>query len=44
MKDEEVVKIESKELFLDKKVVLIVHNKQTYTLRVTRDNKLILTK
>lgn len=42
MKD--AVKIEAKELFLDKKVVQIVHNNQIYILRITRDNKLILTK
>lgn len=42
MKD--VAKIDSKELFVSAKVVQIVHNNQTYTLRVTRDNKLILTK
>ncbi|HUH42648.1 MAG TPA: hemin uptake protein HemP [Sulfurimonas sp.] len=42
MKD--VVQINSKELFTATKVVQIVHNTQVYTLRITRDNKLILTK
>ncbi len=42
MKD--FIKVESQKLFLDKKVVQIVHNNQIYTLRITRDNKLILTK
>lgn len=40
----EIVKIDSKQLFTSSNVVLIVHNNQTYTLRVTKENKLILTK
>lgn len=40
----EIVIIDSQELFDEKKVVQIVHNEQTYILRITRDNKLILTK
>ena len=42
MKD--LVKIDSKVLFLTSKVIQIVHNTQVYTLRITRDDKLILTK
>lgn len=42
MKD--VVQIDSKELFAAARIVQIVHNTQVYTLRITRDNKLILTK
>ncbi len=42
MKD--LVQIDSKELFVAAKVVQIIHNDQVYTLRITRDNKLILTK
>ncbi|MDD2567530.1 MAG: hemin uptake protein HemP [Thiovulaceae bacterium] len=40
----ELVTIDSKKLFSATKVVQIVHNAQIYTLRITRDNKLILTK
>jgi len=40
----EILIIDSQELFDEKKVVQIVHNEQTYVLRITRDNKLILTK
>lgn len=42
MKDVNI--IESKELFGAAKVVRIIHNDQVYTLRITRENKLILTK
>jgi len=42
MKD--IVIIDSKELFTTTKIVQILHNEQTYILRITRDNKLILTK
>ena len=40
----ETVKIDTKEIFGQKKVVKIVHNGSTYILRITKDNKLILTK
>lgn len=40
----ETIKIDSKKLFTATKVVQIVHDTQVYTLRITRDNKLILTK
>jgi hemin uptake protein HemP len=40
----ELVQIDSKKLFAATKVVQIVHENQVYTLRITRDNKLILTK
>lgn len=40
----EPVLIDSEKIFGDAKVVQIVHNSQVYTLRITRDNKLILTK
>jgi len=36
--------ISSEELFKKNKVLHINHNGQTYILRITRDNKLILTK
>lgn len=42
MKD--VITIDSEKLFTATKVVQIIHNNQTYILRITRDNKLILTK
>lgn len=42
MKDK--VTIDSKELFKSAKVVQIIHKDKVYTLRVTRDDKLILTK
>jgi len=42
MKD--VQKIDSKKLFKSEKVVKIIHDNQVYTLRITRENKLILTK
>lgn len=40
----EKVQIDSKKLFAATKVVEIVHDTQVYILRITRDNKLILTK
>lgn len=40
----ETVTIDSQKLFAATKVVQIVHNNQIYILRITRDNKLILTK
>ena len=43
MKDE-IKLIDSKIVFDDKKVVKILHNGAIYTLRITKENKLILTK
>lgn len=40
----EPILIDSAELFGDAKVLQILHNRQVYTLRITRENKLILTK
>jgi hemin uptake protein HemP len=40
----EVITIDSLKLFAATKVVQIAHNGQVYQLRITRDNKLILTK
>ncbi len=37
-------KIDSKELFKENNTVHIVHNGAVYILRITKDNKLILTK
>lgn len=37
-------RLNSNQLFRDGKTVEIDHGEQRYTLRVTRDNKLILTK
>ncbi len=34
----------SKEIFKDQKVVTINHNGASYVLRITKENKLILTK
>lgn len=42
MKD--IILIDSSEIFGNEKVIQIIHNSQVYTLRITRDNKLILTK
>ncbi len=39
-----VRRIQSRELFKDGKEVLIEHANQAYRLRITRQNKLILTK
>lgn len=36
--------IESKELFKNDTAIRIVHGNETYTLRITKGNKLILTK
>ncbi len=36
--------LDSKTLFDDKKTVRIFHNGSVYTLRITKENKLILTK
>ncbi|MGM0623020.1 MAG: hemin uptake protein HemP [Campylobacterota bacterium] len=40
----ETKKIDSKQLFAQQKVIRILHNGSVYTLRITKDNKLILTK
>ena len=40
----ERIQIDSKKLFTATKVVEIIHESQVYILRITRDNKLILTK
>lgn len=37
-------RIDSRDLFSDSRVVTIVHGSQTYQLRLTSQNKLILTK
>jgi hemin uptake protein HemP len=37
-------KLTSKELFSNKKEVMIEHQNETYILRITKQNKLILTK
>ncbi|MCP5304173.1 MAG: hemin uptake protein HemP [Chromatiaceae bacterium] len=37
-------RIDSRSLFGDRKLVLIDHHGETYTLRLTRQGKLILTK
>ena len=37
-------RLNSSQLFRDVKTIEIDHGEQRYTLRVTRDNKLILTK
>ncbi|MBK8522966.1 MAG: hemin uptake protein HemP [Betaproteobacteria bacterium] len=37
-------RLNSRQLFRDGKTVEIDHGEQRYTLRVTKDNKLILTK
>ena len=36
--------LDSKELFMGTRELTILHNDQTYLLRLTRQNKLILTK
>lgn len=36
--------IESKKIFGEEKIVLILHDDKVYTLRITKENKLILTK
>ncbi len=40
----EYVMLESKKLFGSDKIVKILHNGNIYVLRITKDNKLILTK
>jgi hemin uptake protein HemP len=40
----EAVKVDSKQIFGQKKIVKIEHNGSVYILRITKDNKLILTK
>jgi hemin uptake protein HemP len=40
----EYVVLESKKLFGSDKIVKILHNGNIYVLRITKDNKLILTK
>ncbi len=42
--DTSVTCLSSQQLFAGKKEVLIQHNGQLYRLRITRQNKLILTK
>lgn len=42
MKDR--ISVDSKEVLGNNKVIKIVHNGEIYYLRVTKDNKLILTK
>jgi hemin uptake protein HemP len=37
-------KIDSKEIFIQSNIITIVHDGQEYQLRVTKANKLILTK
>lgn len=36
--------VDSKEIFGEEKTIQIVHEGKAYTLRITKDNKLILTK
>jgi len=36
--------IDSKDIFKDKNTVVIIHDGQEYYLRITKSNKLILTK
>jgi hemin uptake protein HemP len=40
----EYVVLDSKELFGSGKIIKILHNGNIYVLRITKDNKLILTK
>ncbi|NCB55456.1 MAG: hemin uptake protein HemP [Epsilonproteobacteria bacterium] len=42
--NDDALKIDSKELFKEGNTVQIVHNGSVYTLWITKDNKLILTK
>ncbi len=44
MKTDDVKIIDSKTIFEDKREVLIDHNGNIYILRITKENKLILTK
>ncbi|MGD9970799.1 MAG: hemin uptake protein HemP [Sulfuricurvum sp.] len=41
---EEIPAVESKSLFKEQSCIRIIHEGETYFLRVTRNNKLILTK
>jgi hemin uptake protein HemP len=43
-KDEHSKRLCSSKLFENKKEVMIEHRNETYVLRITRQNKLILTK
>lgn len=40
----EEISVKAKELFRGKKVVIIEHDGKIYQLRITKENKLILTK
>lgn len=40
----EYIMLESKKLFGSNKIIKILHNGNIYILRITKDNKLILTK
>jgi len=45
MKNESIKHIDTKKIFEEnKKSVKIIHNGMTYILRITKENKLILTK
>lgn len=44
MKNKNKNKINSKEIFNQKTIITIVHDGQEYQLRITKANKLILTK
>ncbi len=44
MNKEEKKVIDSKNIFEDKREIFIEHNGNIYTLRITKENKLILTK
>ncbi len=44
LKEPQAVTIESKELFKNGTLVRIIHENGVYTLRITKTNKLILTK
>ena len=37
-------KLKSKDIFKDSKIITIIHDEQEYQLRITKANKLILTK
>lgn len=41
---EHIKQIDSKELFQNEKMIQIVHNGNVYLLRITKEDKLILTK
>ena len=44
MKEKKDKKIDSKEIFNQTNIITIVHDGQEYQLRITKANKLILTK